>query len=133
MESKYGEDGKCVGCEMWDCPGWEPWGWEQGKARVREREEPMVRWCRGMAHHCQSPNGHGIATSGVHMGIIVKFSEALSCVKSPVSRTSGPIYEVTCVENVLVRTPWKETWLELEMAGVETIKGWKVRRESDEM
>ena len=36
-------------------------------------------------------------------------------------------------ENVLVRTPWKETWLELEMAGVETTKGWKVRRESDGM
>ena len=38
---------------------------------------------------------HGIATSGVHMGIIVKFGEALPCVKSPVSRTSGPIYVVT--------------------------------------
>ena len=59
----------------------------------------------------------------------MKFSEALPCVKSPVSRTSGPIYEVTCVENVLVRTPWKETWLELEMAGVETTKGWKASRE----
>ena len=59
----------------------------------------------------------------VHMGIIVKFSEALPCVKSPVSRTSGLIYVVTCVENVLVRTSWKETWLELEMAGVETTKG----------
>ena len=35
------------------------------------------------------------------------------------------------MENVLVRTPWKETWLELEMAGVETTKGWKVRRVSD--
>ena len=38
--------------------------------------------------------GHGIATSGVHMGIIVKFSEALPCVKSPVSRTAGTIYAV---------------------------------------
>ena len=65
------------------------------------------------------------------MGIIVKFSVALTCVKSPVSRTSGLIYVVTCVENVLVRTSWKETWLELEMAGVETTKGWKVRRESE--
>ena len=43
----------------------------QGTTRVRAREEPMVRWCRGMAHHCQAPHGHGIATSGVHMGIIV--------------------------------------------------------------
>ena len=33
--------------------------------------------------------------TGVHMGIIVKFSEALPCVKSPVSRTAGRIYVVT--------------------------------------
>ena len=31
---------------------------------------------------------------GCHMGIIVKFGEALPCVKSPVSRTSGAIYVV---------------------------------------
>ena len=68
---------------------------------------------------------------GVHMGIIVKLSEALPCVKSPFSRTLGPIYVVTCVENVLVRTTGKETWLELEKAGVETTKGWNVSRESD--
>ena len=80
-----------------------------GTTRVSAREEPMVRWRRGMAHPCQAPHGHGIATSEVNMGIIVKFSEALPCVKSPVSRTLGPIYVVTCVENVLVRTPWKET------------------------
>ncbi len=49
----------------------------------------------GMAHHCPAPHGHGIATSGVHMGIIVKFGEALPCVKSPISRTSGRIYVVT--------------------------------------
>ena len=48
----------------------------------------------GMAHHCLAPHGHGIATSGVHMGIIVKFGEALPCVKSPISRTSGRIYVV---------------------------------------
>ena len=66
-----------------------------GTTRVRALEEPMVRWCRGMAHPCQAPHGHGIATSGVHMGIIVKFGETLACVKSPVSRTSGPIYVVT--------------------------------------
>ena len=67
----------------------------QGTTIIRAREKPMVRWCRGMAHHCQSPNGHGIATPGVHMGIIVKFSEALPCVKSHVSRTAGAIYVVT--------------------------------------
>ena len=94
MESKYGEDGKCVGCEIWDCAGWEPWVWEQGTTRVRAREEPMVRWRRGMAHYCQAPHGHGTATPGEHMEIIVKFGEALPCVKSPVSRTSGTIYVV---------------------------------------
>ena len=66
-----------------------------GTTRVRAREEPMVRWRRGMAHHCQAPHGHGIATSGVHMGIIVKLSEALPCVKSPVSRTAEAIYGAT--------------------------------------
>ena len=67
------------------------------------------------------------------MGIIVKFSEALPCVKSHVSRTTGAIFVVLCAENVLVRTPRKETWLELEKAGVETTKGWKVSRESKGM
>ena len=66
-----------------------------GKTRVRTQEEPMVRRCGGMAHHCQAPHGHGSETSVVHMGINVKFSEALPCVKSPVSRTSGPIYVET--------------------------------------
>ena len=65
---------------MWDCAGWELRVGKQGKTRVSEREEPMVRWCRGMAHPCQAPHGHGIATSGMHMGIIVKFSVALPCV-----------------------------------------------------
>ena len=67
----------------------------RGMTIIRAREEQMVRWCRGMAHPCQAPHGHGIATSGVHMGIIVKFSVALPCVKSHVSRTSGAIYVVT--------------------------------------
>ena len=95
-------DGKRVGrgwrvCldQMCDCPGWELWGWEQGKTRVRAREEPMVRWRRGISRPCPASHRHGTATPGVHMGIIVKFSEALPCVKSPVSRTSGPIYVVT--------------------------------------
>ena len=67
---------------------------KHGTTIIREREEPMVRWRWGMAHPCQAPHGHDIATSGVHMGIIVKFSVALPCAKSPVSRTSGPIYVV---------------------------------------
>ena len=66
-----------------------------GKTRVRAREEPMVRWRRGISRPCPASHRHGTATPGVHMGIIVKFSEALPCVKSPVSRTSGPIYVVT--------------------------------------
>ena len=49
----------------------------------------------GMAHHSQASHKHGIATSWVNMEIIMKFGEALPCVKSPVSRTSGPIYAVT--------------------------------------
>lgn len=61
----------------------------------------------------------------------IEISEVLACVKSPVLRTSGPIYVVTCAENVLIRTPWKETWLELERAGVETTTGRNVHRESD--
>ena len=65
------------------------------------------------------------------MGIILKFSVALPCVKSHVSRTAGAIFVVTRVENVLVRTSGKETWLELERDSVEPPKGWKVRRESD--
>ena len=88
----------------------------QGKTRVRAREEPIVRWCRGMAHHCQEPHVHGTVTSGVHMGIIVKFSETLPCVKRPVSRT-----------------PWKNTWIEFDRASVVTTKGWKVQRESEGM
>ena len=67
----------------------------QGTTIIREREETIVRWCRGMAHHCQAPNRNGIATSVVHMGIIVKFCEALPCVKLAFSRTAGAIYVVT--------------------------------------
>ena len=92
MESESGEDGECVGSEMRDCAGW----------------EPMVRWRRGISRPCPASHRHGTATSGVHMGIIVKFGEALPCVKSPISRTAGSIYAVMRVENVLVRTPSKE-------------------------
>lgn len=49
----------------------------------------------GMAHHCPASHRHGVATSGAHMGIIVKFSEALPCVKLAFSRTSGTIYVAT--------------------------------------
>ena len=95
MESESGEDGECVGSEMRDCAGWEPWGWELGKARVREREEPMVRWRRGISRPCPASHRHGTATPGVHMEIILELTAALPCVKSHVSRTSGAIYVVT--------------------------------------
>ena len=91
MESKSGEDGKCVGVRCAIAQGGSCGVRTHGTTRVRKREEPMVRWRSGMAHHCQAPHGHGIATSKVNMGIIVKFSVALPCVKSPVSRTAGPI------------------------------------------
>ena len=47
-----------------------------------------------MAPPCPASHRHGTATSGVNMGIIVKFREALPCVKSPFSRTAGTIYVV---------------------------------------
>ena len=95
MASAWGEDGKWVGVRCAIAQGGRCGVRTQGTTIIREREEPMVRWCRGMAHHCQAPHRHGTATPGVHMGIIVKFSVALTCVKSPVSRTVGTIYVVT--------------------------------------
>ena len=116
---------------MCDGAGWQLLGWETGQDKISHAggaDGAVVQW------HGTSLPGNAWTwhcDTGVHMEIIMKFSEALPCVKSPVSRTLGPIYVVMCVENVLVRTPWKETWLELEKAGVETTKGWKVSRESD--
>ena len=69
-------------------------GWETGHGKSSRAGGADGAMAQGMAHHCQAPHGHGIATSKVNMGIIVKFSEALPCVKSPVSRTSGTIYVV---------------------------------------
>lgn len=48
-----------------------------------------------MAPPCQASNRNGTATQEVNMEIILEFSEALPCVKSPISRTSGTIYVVT--------------------------------------
>ena len=70
----------------------------------------------------------GAAARSSHRGL--PFT-SLACAKSPVSRTSGTIYVVTCVENVLVRTSRKETWIEFERVCVETKRGQKVSRESD--
>ncbi len=78
---------------------------------VKKGKPGASAWQRGKgAGHATSLPGtarHGTATPGVHMEIIVKFSESLPCVKSPVSRTAGTISVVLCAENVLVRTSWK--------------------------
>ena len=79
---------------MWYCEGWELWGYDTGHdnnsraggadgAVVQEHGAslPGIAW----TWHCDT---------GVHMGIIVNFGEALPCVKSPVSRTAGTIYVV---------------------------------------
>ena len=63
--------------------------WQRGEGAGQRGE--------GVGHGTSLP---GIAwtwhcDTGVHMGIIVKFTVALPCVKSPVSRTSGAIYVVT--------------------------------------
>ena len=67
----------------------------------------MVRWRRGISRPCPASHGHGTATPGVHMEITVKFSVALPCVKSPVSRTREAIFDMSRVENVSGRTSLK--------------------------
>ena len=89
--------------------------WQLGEGAGHGTSPPGTAW----TWHCEIRGEHG------------DNSGALPCVKSPVSRTAGTIYVVTRVENVLVRTPWKETRLELERASVETTKGWNVSRKSD--
>ena len=95
MTSELGEDDKRVGR-----------GWKVGReSDVRLRRVGDMGWgnrarqdfARGRSRWCDGAmaQGHGIATSEVNMGITVKFSEALPCVKSPVSRTAGTIYVVT--------------------------------------
>ena len=39
-----------------------------GNMARQDFERGRSRWCRGMAHHCQAPHGHGIATPGVSHG-----------------------------------------------------------------
>ena len=109
MESEYGEDGKCVGDRCAIAQGGSCGVRTQGTTIIREREEPTVRWRRGIYRPCPASHRHSTATPVVNMGIIVKLSVALPCVKSHVSRTAGAIFVVLCAENVLVRTPWKET------------------------
>ena len=65
----------------------------------------------GMAHPYPASHRHGTATPGVHMEIIVKFSEALPCVKSPVSRTAGPILRGDVSGKRFSTHVGKETWL----------------------
>ena len=69
-----------------------------GNRARQEFARGRSRWCDGAgAWHITAR--HSMDTwhcdiMGEH-GIIVKFGEALPCVKSPVSRTSGAIYVVT--------------------------------------
>ena len=58
-----------------------PGAWQRGEGVGHATSLPGIAW----TWHCDT---------GVHMGIIVKFGEALPCVKSPISRTAGPIYAV---------------------------------------
>ena len=54
------------------------------------------QWCGGAgAWHITVRHRMDMALQHRDMGIIVKFGEALACVKSPVSRTPGTIYVVT--------------------------------------
>mgnify|MGYP006888340744 CR=1 FL=1 len=57
-------DGKCVGVRCAIAQGGSCGVRTHGKTRFRTREVPMVRLCRGMTHHCQTPHGHGTATQG---------------------------------------------------------------------
>ena len=69
-----------------------------GHMARQELARGRSRWCDGAgAWHITARHRMDMALRhlGCHMGIIVKFSEALPCVKSPVSRTAGPIYVVT--------------------------------------
>ena len=68
MESESGENGKCVKVRCAMAQGGSCGVRTHGTTRVSARQEPMVRWCRSMANPCQAQHGHGIATSGVHMG-----------------------------------------------------------------
>ena len=68
MESASGEDDKrvergwkvCQG-QMCDCAGWQLWGWEKGKTRVRARDAPTrgsVTWVRSgdtATEYCHRP------------------------------------------------------------------------------
>ena len=66
--------------------------------RLRARQEfarGRSRWCGGAgAWHITARHRMDMALQHRDMGIIVKLSEALPCVKSHASRTSGTIYAV---------------------------------------
>ena len=86
----------CEGWELWDCEGWELWGWETWQDKSSSAGGADGAKVRGHSTSMPgTPHGHGIATSEVNMWIIVKFSEAMPCVKLAFSRTSGQIYIVT--------------------------------------
>ena len=74
-ECESGEDGKCVGSQMWDCEGWELWGWETWPDKISSAggADGAGAWHITARHRMDMALRH----LGCHMGIIVKFSEAL--------------------------------------------------------
>ena len=66
-----------------------------GNRARQEFARGRSRWCGGAgAWHITARHRMDMALQHRDMGIIVKLSEALPCVKSHVSRTSGTIYVV---------------------------------------
>ena len=122
MESESGEDGKCVGVRCAIAQGVSYGVKIQGTTIIRAREKSMVRRC-GACHitarhrmdmHCDIRGAHGDnceAQCDTAVRKKPRFTHIRGNLRGDVS------------ENVLVRAPWKETWLELERASVETTKG----------
>jgi len=54
MTSEWGEDGECVEVRCGIAQGGSCEVGTQGTTIIREREEPMVRWRRGMPHPYQA-------------------------------------------------------------------------------
>ena len=81
--------------QMCDGAGWQLLGWETGQDKISHAGGADGEVVQGHGTSLPDTAWTWHCDTGVHMGIIVKFSEALACVKSPVSRKSGPIYVVT--------------------------------------
>ena len=49
IESESGEDGKCIGSEMWYCEGWELWGYDTGYDKISHAGEADGAMAQGNA------------------------------------------------------------------------------------